>query len=139
MDALAALGYKPEQVTKILLTHKHADHSGELRSFPNAKIYVNAEEIGADELKDIPNIVPVEFTDGPYYNFPESQKIADGVYFVKAKGHTNGNSTSSLLSSTICQQLVRLWTEYASSFATNLPYIAAPIRHRAMRTWRPSV
>jgi glyoxylase-like metal-dependent hydrolase (beta-lactamase superfamily II) len=86
------LGYKPEQVTKILLTHKHADHSGELRSFPNAKIYVNAEEIGADELKDIPNIVPVEFTDGPYYNFPESQKIADGVYFVKAKGHTNGNS-----------------------------------------------
>ena len=38
MDALAALGYKPEQVTKILLTHKHADHSGELRSFPNAKI-----------------------------------------------------------------------------------------------------
>ena len=92
MDALAALGYKPEQVTKILLTHKHADHSGELRSFPNAKIYVNAEEIGADELKDIPNIVPVEFTDGAYYNFPESQKIADGVYFIKAKGHTNGNS-----------------------------------------------
>ena len=89
MDALAALGYKPEQVTKILLTHKHADHSGELRSFPNAKIYVNAEEIGADELKDIPNIVPVEFTDGAYYNFPESQKIADGVYFIKAKGHTN--------------------------------------------------
>ena len=43
MDALAALGYKPEQVAKILLTHKHADHSGELRSFPNAKIYVNAE------------------------------------------------------------------------------------------------
>ena len=92
MDALAALGYKPEQVTKILLTHKHADHSGELRSFPNAKIYVNAEEIGADELKDIPNIVPVEFNDGAYYNFPESQKIVDGVYFIKAKGHTNGNS-----------------------------------------------
>ena len=92
MDALAALGYKPEQVTKILLTHKHADHSGELRSFPNAQIFVNAEEIGADELKDIPNIVPVEFTDGAYHNFPESQKIADGVYFIKAKGHTNGNS-----------------------------------------------
>ena len=45
MDAFKALGYKPEQVTKILLTHKHADHSGELRSFPNAKIYVNKEEV----------------------------------------------------------------------------------------------
>ncbi|MBQ3684514.1 MAG: MBL fold metallo-hydrolase [Methanomicrobium sp.] len=92
MDAFRALGYKPEQVTKILLTHKHADHSGELRSFPNAEIYVGADEISADELKGIKNIVPVEFTDGPYFNFPESQKIRDGIYFIKAKGHTNGNS-----------------------------------------------
>ena len=92
MEAFAALGYKPEQVTKILLTHKHADHSGELRSFPNAKIYVGAEEMSAMELQGLNNIVPVQFTDGAYYNFPESQKIADGVYFIKAKGHTSGNS-----------------------------------------------
>ena len=92
MEAFKALGYKPEQVTKILLTHKHNDHSGELKSFPNAKIYVNADEVGADELKGLENIVPVTFTDGAYYNFPESQRIADGVYFIKAKGHTNGNS-----------------------------------------------
>ena len=92
MEAFAALGYKPEQVTKILLTHKHADHSGELKSFPNAKIYINADEIGVDELKGLENIVSVTFTDGAYYNFPESQKIADGIYFIKAKGHTNGNS-----------------------------------------------
>ena len=49
MEAFAALGYKPEQVTKILLTHKHADHSGELKSFPNAKVYVNADEMYAAE------------------------------------------------------------------------------------------
>ncbi|MBR0176574.1 MAG: MBL fold metallo-hydrolase [Bacteroidales bacterium] len=92
MDAFKALGYKPEQVTKILLTHRHSDHSGELRSFPNAMIYVNADEMQAAELQGIDNIVPVKFTDGAYYNFPESQKIADGIYFIKAKGHTNGNS-----------------------------------------------
>lgn len=92
MEAFAALGYKPEQVTKILLTHKHSDHSGELKSFPNAKIYVGEEEVSAMELKGIDNIIPVKYTDGAYYNFPESQKIADGVYFIKAKGHTNGNS-----------------------------------------------
>ncbi len=92
MDAFKALGYEPEQVTKILLTHKHADHSGELKSFPNAKIYVNADEVSADELQGLSNIVPVEFTDGAYHNFPESQKICDGVYYIKAKGHTNGNS-----------------------------------------------
>ena len=92
MEALADLGYKPEQVSKILITHKHSDHTGELKSFPNALIYVNEEECDADELKNLPNIVPVKFTDGAYYNFPESQKIVDGVYYLKAKGHTKGNS-----------------------------------------------
>jgi len=92
MEAFAALGCRPEQVTKILLTHKHVDHSGELKSFPNAKIYVNEAECGADELKGLENVVPVRFTDGAYYEFPESQKIAEGVYYIRAKGHTNGNS-----------------------------------------------
>ena len=92
MEAFQALGYQPEQVTSILLTHKHADHSGELRSFPNAKIYVNEDEIPADELQGIPNLVPVKFTDGAYYNFPACQKIRDGIYFIKAKGLTTGNS-----------------------------------------------
>ena len=92
MDALAALGYKPEQVTKILLTHRHADHSGELRSFPNAEIYVGKDEMDAEELQGLSNLVPVTYTDGPYYNFPEAQKIAEGIYFIKAKGHTKGNS-----------------------------------------------
>ncbi|MBQ3378780.1 MAG: MBL fold metallo-hydrolase [Clostridia bacterium] len=92
MEAFAALGYDPKQVTKILVTHKHADHTGELRSFPNAKVYVGAEETSAEELQELDNIVPVEYTDGAYYNFPKCQKIADGIYFIKAKGHTNGNS-----------------------------------------------
>ena len=92
MEAFAALGYKPEQVTKILLTHRHADHSGELKSFPNAKIYVNADETSAAELQGLAKLVPVSFTDGAYYNFPESQTIIPGVTMIKAKGHTNGNS-----------------------------------------------
>ena len=92
MEALAALGYAPEQVSKILLTHKHADHSGELKSFPNAQIFVNEHELDADELEGLPNLVPVAFTDGPYKNFPESQKIADGIWYIRAEGHTRGNS-----------------------------------------------
>ena len=92
VDALASAGYKPEQVTKILITHKHADHTGELRHFPHAGIYAAREECAAEELKHYPNLVPVDFTDGPYANFEKSQKIADGVYFIEAKGHTFGNS-----------------------------------------------
>ena len=91
VDALTELGYKPEQVTRILITHKHADHTGELRAFPNAVIYASREECKAAELQ-YPNVVPVDFTDGAYANFEKSQKIADGVYFIEATGHTTGNS-----------------------------------------------
>ncbi|MCR5648068.1 MAG: MBL fold metallo-hydrolase [Oscillospiraceae bacterium] len=91
IDALAAAGYGPEQVSKILITHKHADHTGALAAFPNAKIYASREECRADELR-YPNVVPVDFTDGPYANFDKSQKIAEGVYYIEAKGHTTGNS-----------------------------------------------
>ncbi len=91
VDALAETGYRPEQVSRILITHKHADHTGELRAFPNAVIYASREECGAAEL-NYPNVTPVDFTDGPYANFEKCQKIADGVYFIEAKGHTTGNS-----------------------------------------------
>ena len=91
VSALAEAGYKPEQVTKILVTHKHADHTGELRSFPNARVYISPEDADAMELTG-GNIVRADYADGPYHNFPKSQKVAEGVYYIEAKGHTNGNS-----------------------------------------------
>ncbi len=91
MDAFKALGYKPEQVTKILVTHKHPDHTGELKEFPNAKVYIGPEDADALKLTG-ENIIRCEYTDGAYKNFEHSQKIADGIYFIKARGHTKGNS-----------------------------------------------
>ena len=91
VTALKKLGYAPEQVSKILVTHKHPDHTGELRSFPKAKIYIASIEADAMELKG-DNVVRVDFTDGAYKNFDKCQKIADGVYYVFAPGHTTGNS-----------------------------------------------
>ena len=91
MDAFAALGYKPEQVTKILITHKHPDHSGALEYFPNAKVYIAPEDADAMKLEG-DNIVRVSYKDGAYHQFPACEKIAEGVYFIEAKGHTKGNS-----------------------------------------------
>lgn len=91
MESFAALGYKPEQVSKILITHKHNDHSDALRYFPNAKVYISPED--ADSLKlEGDNIVRVKYEDGAYHNFPNTKKIADGIWFIEAKGHTKGNS-----------------------------------------------
>ena len=91
LSALATAGYKPEQVTKILVTHKHDDHSGMLSAFPNAKIYISPEDADALGLSG-EKVVRVEYKDGAYYNFPASEIIADGVRLIEAKGHTNGNS-----------------------------------------------
>ena len=90
VSALEALGYKPEQVSKILVTHKHPDHTGELRAFPNAKVYIGKEDAEALKLSG-DNIICPEFSDGPYHNFPRSQKIAEGVWYIPARGHTKGN------------------------------------------------
>lgn len=92
IEAFKDLGYKPEQVTKIFVTHKHADHTGSLGFFPNAKIYVGEEDANADEYKGLNNIIPVKFEDGAYYNFPETMNVGDGIHYIKAKGHTNGNA-----------------------------------------------
>ena len=91
MDAFAALGYKPEQVTKILITHKHPDHTAALEYFPNAKVYISPEDADAMKLPEGGNIIRAEYGT-PYKNFPNAQEVADGIWFIEAKGHTNGNS-----------------------------------------------
>lgn len=91
MEAFAATGYKPEQVTKILITHKHNDHSDCINEFPNAKVFIAPEDADAMKLPEGGNIVRAQYGE-PYKNFPNAQKIADGIWFVEAKGHTKGNS-----------------------------------------------
>ena len=94
-EAFEATGYRVEDVTKIVVTHKHPDHTGELRMFPNAKIYISETE--ADNMKLTgDNVIRVKFTDGAFKNFPESQRITDSLVMVKAEGHTHGNSVSIL-------------------------------------------
>lgn len=90
IDSFLALGYKPEQVTKILITHKHPDHSGVLEYFPNAKVYVSPEDADAMKLEG-DNIVRAQYGRA-YKNFPNAMQVADGIWFIEAKGHTKGNS-----------------------------------------------
>ncbi len=91
MASFEALGYKPEQVTKILITHKHPDHSDCISEFPNAKIYISAEDADAMKLPKGGNVIRATFGEA-YHNFSHAQKVTDGVWFIEAKGHTKGNS-----------------------------------------------
>lgn len=91
VDALKNAGYKPEDVDKVVVTHKHSDHTGELRLFSHAKIYISQIEADIMKLED-DNIVRVNFKDGQYKNFETSEKIAEGITMLPAYGHTKGNS-----------------------------------------------
>lgn len=91
VDALKKAGYEPKDIDKVIVTHKHQDHTGELRLFDDSKIYISEIEAEAMDLKGN-NIVKVNFEDGEYKNFKESQKISDNIFMLPAYGHTKGNS-----------------------------------------------
>lgn len=95
MEAFTALGYTAEQVTKIVVTHKHPDHTGALQYFPKAKIYISPEDAEAMKLEG-ENIVRVTYKDGAYHNFPATEVITPGLRMIEAKGHTLGNSIAIL-------------------------------------------
>lgn len=90
-EALKNIGYETKDVNKIILTHKHPDHSGELRMFENSQIYMSHIEADAMKLNG-ENIIRVDFTDGIYKNFAQSQIISENITMVPAYGHTTGNS-----------------------------------------------
>lgn len=41
---LGKIGFRPEDVDTVILTHMHADHAGNVISFPNARVFVQREE-----------------------------------------------------------------------------------------------
>ncbi|MFC4249720.1 N-acyl homoserine lactonase family protein [Natribaculum luteum] len=44
-DHLHALGYEPEDVDYVVLSHLHTDHAGNVDSFPDAEVVVQKEEL----------------------------------------------------------------------------------------------
>ncbi|MBQ6457298.1 MAG: MBL fold metallo-hydrolase [Kiritimatiellae bacterium] len=89
-EAVAAAGVDPAKVSKILVTHKHPDHTDQFKFFPNAKVYMSPAEADAMKLDGV-DVVRCEFPDGPYYEFERSQVVAPGVRYIFAPGHTKGN------------------------------------------------
>lgn len=90
VDALKEVGYEPKDIDKVIVTHKHPDHTGELRLFNDAKIYISEIEANSMNLNG-ENIVKVKFESGEYKNFKQSEKISENLFMIPAYGHTKGN------------------------------------------------
>lgn len=110
--ALAAAGYRPEQVDDILITHMHTDHSGGLTEggrmlFPNATVHVGQGDLDF-YLDPKPNQKPIfggrmlydqaQTTVGVYARagkvrgFTARKQILPGVTAVPTPGHTPGHA-----------------------------------------------
>lgn len=100
--ALAAAGARPEEISIVIHTHLHYDHAGNNRLFPQARFYVQREELRyalaptsfdasayfAPHLGITPDYLGTRFEllDG-------DAQIADGVRVITTPGHTPGHQS----------------------------------------------
>lgn len=107
-EQLNLMKIRPEDVTHVLITHLHYDHSGGLTcnnaddqlilSFPNAKIFVQNEEWEAAEqsvYKKSKGYLSENwalYRDSSNLNIVDgNEHIADGISLIKTNGHTKGH------------------------------------------------
>jgi glyoxylase-like metal-dependent hydrolase (beta-lactamase superfamily II) len=102
-DAMAQLGVGPESVSRVVLTHLHYDHTGNLDRFPNAELLVPARELDfwlgplARRAQFAHAVEPSELGQvlaavdgGRVRRLDGGEEIADGVHAVMLGGHSPG-------------------------------------------------
>ena len=104
---VARMGYPPEDVRHIVLTHLHLDHAGGLPDFPQAQVYVYRREHEAlqrpQKLLEVAYNKP-DFAHGPLWSVQDLQGdkwygfdavrlpgIEPEVWLVPLTGHTSGH------------------------------------------------
>ena len=94
---LAERGLKPADITDLLLTHSHHDHSVNWTMFPNARIVIGAGEL-AWSLKvpwgetPVPELYMRELNSWPtLHTAAEGEEVFPGITAHLAPGHTPGH------------------------------------------------
>lgn len=97
VDGLAQHGLDPNDVTHVLLTHSHWDHSVNWVMFPNARVVVGADEL-AWSLKEpwgttpVPELYVRELDSSPQaLRVRAGEEVLPGVFCHEAPGHTPGH------------------------------------------------
>jgi glyoxylase-like metal-dependent hydrolase (beta-lactamase superfamily II) len=99
---LATLGYKPDDIKYVIMSHLHLDHAGGMPFFPNATFIVRKSELRAawwperfqvhyifDDYKDTRNFNFIELDDTETFDV-----FQDGsVLCIDTKGHSQGHQS----------------------------------------------
>ncbi|WP_342250957.1 MBL fold metallo-hydrolase [Sphingomonas sp. OTU376] len=109
LRSLEAAGVRPEQVTDVLITHVHTDHSGGLARddapvFPKARVHVAKADVDLFTGPRLPSDMPVRLHDeavaalGPYARsgqlqpFSGRRVLLPGLNAIPTPGHTPGHT-----------------------------------------------
>lgn len=100
-----ALGFAPEDVTDIAVTHLDLDHAGGLADFPAARVHVHRPEYDAathPRLNERSRYLSAQWAHGPnwvhheepgdaWFGFPAVTPLSDDVVMIPLLGHTRGH------------------------------------------------
>jgi glyoxylase-like metal-dependent hydrolase (beta-lactamase superfamily II) len=103
LEGLRRAGVEPEQVSKILLSHMHYDHTGNLKAFPHAEIIVQKRELDfwkspyCSKTHFVHEMEPVDLElifeaerSGRLYTVDGDATVAPGIAVKLMVGHTVG-------------------------------------------------
>jgi glyoxylase-like metal-dependent hydrolase (beta-lactamase superfamily II) len=104
---VARLGYDPQDVQHIVLTHMHFDHCGGLPDFPHARVHVHRREIEAfwgrprrwtdlayvrRHVAHQPALTAYDGTSERWFDFPAIRlPFEPEMWLVRLSGHTRGH------------------------------------------------
>ena len=101
---LRQLGFDPDDVRYVVMTHMHTDHAGGLQYFPNATFllsqaeYAATQGIGGRIAGYLPQHWPewfaptlIDFEHGPLASFEQSYALLDGITLLPTPGHAAGH------------------------------------------------
>lgn len=104
-DILRALGHRPEDIARVVITHAHYDHIGNLDAYPGAEFLIAQSELDfwnsrhahrtqfhhSVEDEELAHLRALH-TAGRVRTFQGSTRVAPGIDVIEVGGHTPGQS-----------------------------------------------
>src|SRR5512132_3778585 len=123
-DAMARLGVSADSVSRIVLTHLHYDHTGNVDRFPDAELLVPGRELDfwlgpmgrrghfADHVEQAElDLLRAAVADGRVRRLEGDEDIADGVRAIALGGHSPGQIAVALPSAIVASDAVHFYDE----------------------------